>query len=127
RGPSRLNFQRFMPSCSPKRHRLRLRSRARSLDTSVGALRPRRSSTSGTWFSPRIATSGTTKKRRPSTSTKRWPGTRTEGRPPSFFLRQFSVPATALQHFEEDIARARAILAHADLLPRTNATEQLLR
>jgi hypothetical protein len=37
------------------------------------------------------------------------------------------VPATALQHFEEDIARARAILAHADPLPRTNATEQLLR
>jgi hypothetical protein len=37
------------------------------------------------------------------------------------------VPATALQHFEEDIARARAILTHADPQPRTNATEQLLR
>ena len=37
------------------------------------------------------------------------------------------MPATALQHFEEDIARARVILAHADPLPRTNATERLLR
>lgn len=37
------------------------------------------------------------------------------------------MPATALQHFEEDIARARAIVAHADPLPRTNAAEQLLR
>jgi hypothetical protein len=37
------------------------------------------------------------------------------------------MPATALQHFDEDIARARAILAHADPLPRTNAAEQLLR
>jgi hypothetical protein len=37
------------------------------------------------------------------------------------------MPATALQHFDADIARARAILAHADPLPRTNAAEQLLR
>lgn len=37
------------------------------------------------------------------------------------------MPATALQHFEEDIARAKAILVHADPLPRTNAAEQLLR
>jgi hypothetical protein len=37
------------------------------------------------------------------------------------------MPATALQHFREDIARARAILAHADPLPRTTAGEQLLR
>jgi hypothetical protein len=37
------------------------------------------------------------------------------------------VPSTALQHFEEDIARARAILAHADPLPHTNPAEQLLR
>jgi len=37
------------------------------------------------------------------------------------------VSATALQHFQEDIARARAIVAHADPLPRTNAAEQLLR
>jgi hypothetical protein len=37
------------------------------------------------------------------------------------------VPATALQHFDEDVARARAILVHADPLPRTNAAEQLLR
>jgi hypothetical protein len=37
------------------------------------------------------------------------------------------MPATALQYFDEDIARARAILAHADPLPRTNAVEQSLR
>ncbi len=37
------------------------------------------------------------------------------------------MPATALQHFQEDIARAKAIIAHADPLPRTNAAEQLLR
>jgi hypothetical protein len=37
------------------------------------------------------------------------------------------VPGTALQHFNEDITRARAILMHADPLPHTNATEQLLR
>lgn len=37
------------------------------------------------------------------------------------------MPATALQHFREDIARAKAIVAHADPLARTNAAEQLLR
>lgn len=37
------------------------------------------------------------------------------------------MPATALQHFAEDIARAKAILAHADTLPRANVAEQLLR
>ena len=37
------------------------------------------------------------------------------------------MPATALQHFDEDIARARAILAHSDPLPRANAAEPLLR
>lgn len=37
------------------------------------------------------------------------------------------MPSTALQHFQEDIARARSIVAHADPLPRTNAAEQLLR
>ena len=37
------------------------------------------------------------------------------------------MPATALQHFDEDIARARGILAHADPLPHSNAAEQLLR
>ncbi len=37
------------------------------------------------------------------------------------------MPATALQHFQEDIARARAIVAHAEPLPRTNSAEQLLR
>lgn len=34
---------------------------------------------------------------------------------------------TALQHFDEDIARARSIVAHADPLPRTSAAENLLR
>jgi hypothetical protein len=37
------------------------------------------------------------------------------------------LPATALQHFREDIARARAMVAHADPLPRGNVTEPLLR
>jgi hypothetical protein len=37
------------------------------------------------------------------------------------------LPATALHHFQEDIARAKAIVAHADPLPRGNAAEQLLR
>ncbi|SIO58820.1 hypothetical protein SAMN05444166_5822 [Singulisphaera sp. GP187] len=37
------------------------------------------------------------------------------------------MPATALQHFQEDIARAKAIVGHADPLPRTNDAEQLLR
>jgi predicted secreted protein len=37
------------------------------------------------------------------------------------------LPATALQHFAEDIARAKAILAHADLLTRFDPAERLLR
>jgi hypothetical protein len=37
------------------------------------------------------------------------------------------VPATALQHFQEDIARARAIVAHADPLLHATAAETLLR
>lgn len=37
------------------------------------------------------------------------------------------MPATALQHFREDLARARAIVAHADPLPRTAPAERLLR
>jgi hypothetical protein len=37
------------------------------------------------------------------------------------------MPATALQHFQEDMARARAIIDHADPLPQSNAAEQLLR
>jgi hypothetical protein len=37
------------------------------------------------------------------------------------------MPTTAFQHFHDDIARARAIVAHADLLPQGNAGEQLLR
>lgn len=37
------------------------------------------------------------------------------------------MPSTARQHFEEDIARARAIVAHADSLPRSNSGEQILR
>ncbi len=37
------------------------------------------------------------------------------------------MPATALQHFTEDIARARAMLAHADPLPHATSAEKLLR
>src|SRR6266704_2959247 len=37
------------------------------------------------------------------------------------------MPATAFQHFQEDIARARAMVGHAASLPRTNAAEHLLR
>ncbi len=37
------------------------------------------------------------------------------------------MPATALQHFQEDIARARAIVAHADPLPHGSIAERLLR
>ena len=37
------------------------------------------------------------------------------------------MPATALNHFDQDVARARAIVAHADPLPRSNAAEQMLR
>jgi hypothetical protein len=37
------------------------------------------------------------------------------------------VPTTALQHFEEDIQRARAIATHADPVPQGTAAEQVLR
>jgi len=37
------------------------------------------------------------------------------------------MPATALQHFQEDISRAKAIVAHADPLPHNSAAEQILR
>lgn len=37
------------------------------------------------------------------------------------------MPATALQHFQEDITRARAIVAHADPPPRATDFEKLLR
>jgi hypothetical protein len=37
------------------------------------------------------------------------------------------MPTTAFQHFTEDIARARAILTHADSLPYTTDPEKLLR
>lgn len=37
------------------------------------------------------------------------------------------MPATAFQHFTEDIARARVIVAHADPLPHVTPTEALLR
>jgi hypothetical protein len=37
------------------------------------------------------------------------------------------VPATALQHFTEDIGRARAIVAHADPLAHATSPERLLR
>jgi hypothetical protein len=37
------------------------------------------------------------------------------------------VPTTALNHFQQDIARARTIVAHASPLPNTTPPEQLLR
>ena len=37
------------------------------------------------------------------------------------------MPRTALVHFREDVARARAIVAHADPLPQTTDAERLLR
>jgi len=37
------------------------------------------------------------------------------------------MPATPLQHFEQDIARSRALIVHADRLPRQTVAEQLLR
>ena len=37
------------------------------------------------------------------------------------------MPATAFQHFTEDIERARAILAHADPVPHVTPAENLLR
>lgn len=37
------------------------------------------------------------------------------------------MPSTALQHFQEDLARARAIVGHADPLPCASTPERLLR
>jgi hypothetical protein len=37
------------------------------------------------------------------------------------------LPVTALQHFREDVARARAIVLHADPLPRATDADRLLR
>jgi hypothetical protein len=37
------------------------------------------------------------------------------------------MPTTAFQHFQEDVARARAIVAHANPLPQGSAGEKLLR
>lgn len=37
------------------------------------------------------------------------------------------MPATALQHFNDDIARAKAIITHAHLLPHATPAEKLLR
>ncbi len=37
------------------------------------------------------------------------------------------MPATAIQHFKQDVSRARAIVAHAFILPIGTAAEQLLR
>jgi len=37
------------------------------------------------------------------------------------------VPSTAFNHFDQDVARARAIVTHADPLPRSNAPEQMVR
>src|SRR5262245_53631384 len=38
-----------------------------------------------------------------------------------------SVPTTALQHFTEDIDRAKSLVVHADPLPQNTPEEQLLR
>ena len=35
------------------------------------------------------------------------------------------MPTTALAHFGEDVARARAIVAHADPLPAATPAEQM--
>ena len=37
------------------------------------------------------------------------------------------MPSTAFNHFDQDVARARAIVTHADPLPRSNAPEQMVR
>jgi hypothetical protein len=37
------------------------------------------------------------------------------------------VPATALNHFQQDVARARAIVVHAEVLPRSDAAGGMLR
>ena len=37
------------------------------------------------------------------------------------------MPKTALNHFSQDISRSRAIVTHADRLPRNDLSEQLLR
>jgi len=37
------------------------------------------------------------------------------------------MPGTALAHFNDDIGRARAIVAHADPLPQTTDAERVLR
>lgn len=37
------------------------------------------------------------------------------------------MPATALQHFHDDVGRARAIIAHADVLSRATVAERVLR
>lgn len=37
------------------------------------------------------------------------------------------MPATALQHFNEDVDRANALIAHAETLPRGNTAQELLR
>ena len=37
------------------------------------------------------------------------------------------MPATALQHFKEDVARASSIVSHAHALPATSSGEQLFR
>jgi hypothetical protein len=37
------------------------------------------------------------------------------------------MPGTALSHFNDDVRRARAIVAHADPLPQATEAERLLR
>jgi hypothetical protein len=41
--------------------------------------------------------------------------------PLTFSLRGVNVPGTAFSHFQQDIGRARAIVAHADPLPHGTA------
>src|SRR5713101_6116717 len=38
-----------------------------------------------------------------------------------------TMPATAFQHFQADLARGRALVAHADPLPVSTPAQQLLR
>src|SRR5438067_2320 len=70
------------------------------------------------------------RKPRPSRPTEASPGRACSSsipRPPTFSLRGVNVPGTAFNHFQQDIGRARAIVAHADPLPQGTAAEQLLR
>src|SRR5439155_19115863 len=87
---------------------------------------------------PDIATSATTRTQREFTTTRRMrsrPSSSPQSacRQPS--VRSFlslglggvPVPATALNHFQQDIARARALVTHAIPLPAGTSTQLLLR